>query len=387
MELVLTGRRLTGAEAERLGIVTRVVPAAETLVAALDLAGAVAAQPAEAVRAAVAAVRAAFETPLAEGVAVERRLFGALFGTPDQEEGMRAFLERREPRWNAPGASPTPRMAHPRGADDRRRRTPGRCRGQSPGPDLAVRRALLGGGGADPLPGRCDPPDPWACTSRHLETPSSAAGNVDPLIDDGPADLLIAYALAAGGFDVLANGDHLAAWGVSAATLRDAAFRNLDGWSATAPWSTDAAERRRVISSDTGDGWDASRILLPDVDRLPRGRAGRPRRPRPRRPAGAPPPPRRQPPRRRPGVRPALRGLRPGVRRRLRRGDRPARLRAARRPPGALRPCRSRLRRPTVRGHSRLGRRTPVAHRGRRCAARRRPVVAATAPLDRATLR
>ncbi len=37
---------------------------------------------------------------------MERRLFGALFGTPDQEEGMRAFLERREPRWNAPGASP-----------------------------------------------------------------------------------------------------------------------------------------------------------------------------------------------------------------------------------------------------------------------------------------
>jgi uncharacterized protein YtpQ (UPF0354 family) len=98
-----------------------------------------------------------------------------------------------------------------------------------------------------------------------LETPSSGAGNVDPLLDDGPAGLLIAYALAAGGFDVLANGDHLAAWGVSAATLRDAAFRNLDGWSATAPWSTDAAERRRVISSDTGDGWDASRILLPDV--------------------------------------------------------------------------------------------------------------------------
>ncbi len=98
-----------------------------------------------------------------------------------------------------------------------------------------------------------------------LTNPSSAAGNVDPLLDDGPVDLSVAYALAAGGFDVLANGDHLSAWGVSAATLREAAYRNLEAWSADAPWSIDAAERRRVVSSDTGDGWDASRILLPEA--------------------------------------------------------------------------------------------------------------------------
>ncbi len=98
-----------------------------------------------------------------------------------------------------------------------------------------------------------------------ITTPSSAAGNVDPLLDDGPVDLEIAYAMAAGGFDVLANGDHLAAWSVSPATLREAAFRNLEAWAAGAPWSIDAAGRRRVISSDTGDGWDASRILLPDA--------------------------------------------------------------------------------------------------------------------------
>jgi enoyl-CoA hydratase len=108
MELVLTGRRMSAAEAERLGFVTRVVPARETLGAALDLAAAVAAQPAEAVHAAVAAVRAAFESPLADGIRVERDLFRALFGTPDQAEGMRAFVERREPRWRASGAIAIP---------------------------------------------------------------------------------------------------------------------------------------------------------------------------------------------------------------------------------------------------------------------------------------
>jgi enoyl-CoA hydratase len=108
MELVLTGRRVSAAEAERLGFVTRVVPATETLGAALDVAAAVAAQPAEAVRAAVAAVRAAFEGPLADGIRFERNLFRALFGTPDQVEGMRAFAERREPRWRAHGAIAIP---------------------------------------------------------------------------------------------------------------------------------------------------------------------------------------------------------------------------------------------------------------------------------------
>ncbi len=108
MELVLTGRRVTAAEAGALGFVTRVVPAAETIGTALDLAAAVAAQPAEAVRAAVAAVRAAFEGPLADGIRVERDLFRELFGTPDQAEGMRAFVERREPRWRARGAIAIP---------------------------------------------------------------------------------------------------------------------------------------------------------------------------------------------------------------------------------------------------------------------------------------
>jgi enoyl-CoA hydratase len=108
MELVLTGRRVSAAEADRLGFVTRVVPATETLASALDLAATVAALPAEAVRAAVAAVRAAFEGPLAEGIRAERDLFRALFGTADQAEGMRAFVERRDPRWRAQRAIAIP---------------------------------------------------------------------------------------------------------------------------------------------------------------------------------------------------------------------------------------------------------------------------------------
>jgi enoyl-CoA hydratase len=108
MELVLTGRTITAAEAERLGLVTRIAPPSETLAAALDLGAAIAAQPEAAVRAAVAAIRLAGDGTLAEGLAVERELFGSLFGTPDQEEGMRAFLERREPRWRANGGSVDP---------------------------------------------------------------------------------------------------------------------------------------------------------------------------------------------------------------------------------------------------------------------------------------
>jgi len=109
---------------------------------------------------------------------------------------------------------------------------------------------------------------PAGTAGLHLDTittPSSAAGNVDPLLDDGPVDLAIAYAMAAGGFDIVANGDHLAAWNVSPATLREAAFHNLEAWAAEAAWSIDDDGHRRVISSDTGDGWDASRILLPDA--------------------------------------------------------------------------------------------------------------------------
>jgi enoyl-CoA hydratase len=99
MDLVLTGRQVRADEAERLGIVSVVVPAAEVLDAALDRASSIAALPVEAVRAAKAAVNAAQQVPLDEGLRFERDRFEALFDTHDQEEGMVAFLEKRPPVW------------------------------------------------------------------------------------------------------------------------------------------------------------------------------------------------------------------------------------------------------------------------------------------------
>ena len=98
-ELILTGRQMDAAEALACGLVTRVVPAAETVMVALELAALIAANAPLAVRAAKALVGAAMELPLSEGVARERAAFAELFGTEDQREGMRAFLEKRAPAW------------------------------------------------------------------------------------------------------------------------------------------------------------------------------------------------------------------------------------------------------------------------------------------------
>ena len=99
MELVLTGRRIGAAEADRLGLVTMVVPAAETVTRALELAGKIASMPRLAVEAAKAAVNATQSLPLDEGLRFERDRFERLFTTEDQREGMRAFLEKRPPDW------------------------------------------------------------------------------------------------------------------------------------------------------------------------------------------------------------------------------------------------------------------------------------------------
>jgi hypothetical protein len=86
-----------------------------------------------------------------------------------------------------------------------------------------------------------------------------------PLVDDGPAGLLIGYVLRADAFDVLVNADHLLAWGTTPAAIRAAAMANLGIWSAGASWTDEASGHRRLISSATGEGGDAARILLPEV--------------------------------------------------------------------------------------------------------------------------
>ena len=96
MEMVLNNRWLTAHEAERFGLVNRVVPVERYLEEALKLAREIARRAPLAVRLAKEAVNQAFELPLTEGLAFERRSFFMLFATEDQKEGMRAFLEKRE---------------------------------------------------------------------------------------------------------------------------------------------------------------------------------------------------------------------------------------------------------------------------------------------------
>ena len=86
-----------------------------------------------------------------------------------------------------------------------------------------------------------------------------------PVVDAGPADLSIAYALRAESFDVLVNADHLLGWGIDPVMLRSVALENLGIWSSEAPWNDEVSGERRLVSSETGEGGDAARILLPEV--------------------------------------------------------------------------------------------------------------------------
>jgi enoyl-CoA hydratase len=99
MEIVLTGRSLSAADALAAGLVSRVVPDELCLDEAMRLAGDIARQAPVAIRLAKEAVLQAYETSLEAGIAFERRCFQALFSTEDKREGIRAFLEKRRPEF------------------------------------------------------------------------------------------------------------------------------------------------------------------------------------------------------------------------------------------------------------------------------------------------
>jgi enoyl-CoA hydratase len=99
MEMVLNNRHLTAAEALQFGLVNRVTPPEECLPQAMALAAEIAGRAPVATQLAKEAVNRAFETTLAEGLRMERRLFAMLFATADQKEGMAAFIEKRPAKW------------------------------------------------------------------------------------------------------------------------------------------------------------------------------------------------------------------------------------------------------------------------------------------------
>jgi enoyl-CoA hydratase len=97
MDLILTGRNMDAHEAERCGLVARVVPLAELNAEAQKVAETIAGMSLPIATMAKEAIGRAYETPLAEGIRFERRLFHSMFGTADQKEGMSAFIEKRKP--------------------------------------------------------------------------------------------------------------------------------------------------------------------------------------------------------------------------------------------------------------------------------------------------
>ena len=97
MEMCLTGRNMDAAEAERAGLVSRVVPAADLMTEAMKAADAIAGMSLPAVMMTKESVNRAYETTLGEGIRFERRVFHAMFATEDQKEGMSAFSEKRKP--------------------------------------------------------------------------------------------------------------------------------------------------------------------------------------------------------------------------------------------------------------------------------------------------
>ncbi|PRZ13741.1 enoyl-CoA hydratase [Nesterenkonia sandarakina] len=99
MDMILTGRRIDAAEAERIGLVSRVVADQDTIAEATRVAELIASKSKPAAQMCKEAVGAAFDTTLHQGLLFERRMFHSMFSLEDQSEGMRAFAQKRDPEW------------------------------------------------------------------------------------------------------------------------------------------------------------------------------------------------------------------------------------------------------------------------------------------------
>ena len=312
MELILTGRTMTAQEADAHGLVTRIVPPAATRrrgprAGGQDRRHAAArrpcrqgghprrrgAQPRRWPRPGTGGILRALrhrrpgrgdgrlhpETPA--------RLVGTL--TPSARKKEDAWIE--SPRAGATSAATTsatsatrrpPRSATPRPTTSprstRRRRSaatprrPSHATSPADAPEQDwVRRSRPPLSRRSARSGRRASPS--TTIDREQLAAHSAQSHAQPLLDDGPAGLPVVYTIDAGAYDIVVNGDHLLSWGVEPSEIQDAALRNLAAWSATAPWTDEVSGERRLISSDTGDGWDAARILLPEVVDAPRRRS------------------------------------------------------------------------------------------------------------------
>jgi hypothetical protein len=93
----------------------------------------------------------------------------------------------------------------------------------------------------------------------------ASKSHAQPIVDSGPVGLTVVYEIPADGYVIVVNGDHVLSWGIEPHELQDAALANLAAWSSAAPWTEDTSGDRRLISSETGDGTDAVRILLPEA--------------------------------------------------------------------------------------------------------------------------